>query len=81
MYKRQGMDTTLDAPADPEIPAEPEMDDFEGVDAANADELDGEREMKEDAYLSALKMVKEAQSNGKVSKELLKKAFEELRKA
>tara|TARA_B100001248_G_scaffold255383_1_gene235030 strand:- start:9304 stop:10059 length:756 start_codon:yes stop_codon:yes gene_type:complete len=75
------MDTTLDAPADPEIPAEPETDDFEGVDAANADEMDGEREMKEDAYLSALKMVKEAQKDGKVSKELLKKAFEELRKA
>jgi hypothetical protein len=61
---------------DLEIDAE---DDFEGADSADAMSDQTGREMKEDAYLSALRMVKEAQQNGKVNKELLKKAFSVLR--
>ena len=38
------------------------------------------REMKEDAYLSAMRMVKEAQNEGKVSADVLKQAFAHLKK-
>lgn len=55
-------------------------DDFEASDAAAGDDTPLGRGMKEDAYLSAMKMVKEAQQNGQVSKELLKQAFKHLRK-
>lgn len=76
------MDTGMDM--DPEAPAEEPMDDmgddFEGVDAA-ADDSDADgREMKEDSYLAALRMVKEAQDNGQINKDVLKKAFAELKK-
>lgn len=58
--------------------SEPE-DDFGGADSADAAGPDG-REMKEDAYLAAMRMVKEAQQDGKVSKDLLKQAFARLTK-
>tara|TARA_B100000927_G_C16460368_1_gene467618 strand:+ start:418 stop:1389 length:972 start_codon:yes stop_codon:yes gene_type:complete len=85
--------TDMDMPAepagdmgmDPEAPAEdpmgdemPDMDDLEGADAG----AEG-REMKESAetaYLNALKTIKEAQVEGKVNKNVLKKAFESLKK-
>jgi len=54
-------------------------DDFEGVDAASGAENPIGREMKEDKYISAMRMVKEAQQDGQVSKELLKQAFATLR--
>jgi hypothetical protein len=63
-----------------DIEMEPEMDDFEGADAASAETDEGGREMKEDAYLKALSMVKEAQADGKVNKEILKQAFAVLKK-
>jgi len=63
-----------------DIEVEPEMDDFEGADAASAETDDSGREMKEDAYLQALSMVKEAQADGKVNKEILKQAFAVLKK-
>ena len=63
-----------------DIEVEPEMDDFEGADAASAETDEGGREMKEDAYLKALSMVKEAQADGKVNKEILKQAFAVLKK-
>ena len=81
-----GMDDTsmdMDAGLDDmsgDIEVEPEMDDFEGADAASAETDDGGREMKEDAYLQALSMVKEAQADGKVNKEILKQAFAVLKK-
>lgn len=66
-----------------EIEMEPEMgdmeDDFEGADAAEDMSDEGGREMKEDSYLAALRMIKEAQSEGQVSKEILKKAFAQLK--
>ena len=66
---------------DMDMDMEPEMgDEFAGDDSADMDtDIDG-REMKEDAYLSALKMVKEQQSEGKVSPEVLKQAFSLLKK-
>tara|TARA_B110000908_G_C10247835_1_gene449887 strand:- start:1061 stop:1828 length:768 start_codon:yes stop_codon:yes gene_type:complete len=68
----------LDAPVD--MDAEIAPDDFEGADAASADvDVDG-REMKEDSYLTALQMVKEAQADGKVNKDILKQAFAVLKK-
>lgn len=75
------MDGDMDADMDMEPEADVEMDDeFAGADVADMDS-DGEgREMKEDAYLTALKMVKEAQSEGKVSKDVLKQAFAVLKK-
>ena len=76
-------DTSMDAGLDDmsgDIEVEPEMDDFEGADAASAETDDGGREMKEDAYLQALSMVKEAQADGKVNKEILKQAFAVLKK-
>jgi hypothetical protein len=66
----------VDAPMD-----EPAMDDdFGGADAADVDsDIDG-REMKEDAYLSAVRTIKEAQAEGKVSPAILKQAFAQLKK-
>ena len=87
----QDMEVPAEDPAmmDPEAPAEepaPEEmpDDFEGADAADGMSDDAGREMKEEIdpqaqYLEALKMVKEAQSEGKVSKDVLQKAFESLK--
>lgn len=40
----------------------------------------GNSEMKEDSYLAALKIVKEAQNNGKITKDVLKQAFAVLKK-
>ena len=83
MEPEMGMDAEV-APEmgmDAEVaPMEPEMDDFEGADAASADTDEDGREMKEDAYLSALRLVKEAQANGKVNKQVLKQAFAALKK-
>ena len=77
-----GMD--MDAPMEPEMdieaPMDAPMDDFEGADAASAETDDSGREMKEDAYLTALSLVKEAQANGKVNKQVLKQAFAALKK-
>jgi len=76
----------MDAPVEPEMDmgmdadVAPELDDFEGADAASAETDEDGREMKEDAYLSALRLVKEAQANGTVSKEVLKQAFAALKK-
>ena len=69
-------DLDLDAPMD-----EPAMDDdFGGADAMDADsDMDG-REMKEDAYLAAVRTIKEAQAEGKVSPAILKQAFAQLKK-
>ena len=80
-------DMAMDTGMDPEAPAEepmpdmdvPPEDEFGGADAADAMVDDTGREMKEDAYLKALKMVKEAQVEGKVNKDVLKKAFESLK--
>ena len=78
------MEPAPEAPVDMDAPAEePAGDDFEGVDAASAESDAEGREMKEesvDPYLKAIKMVKEAQSEGKVSKDVLKKAFAELKR-
>ena len=76
-----GMDTGMDADMDMEPAADMEMDDeFAGADAA-ADDSDADgREMKEDAYLAALKIVKEAQNAGQISKDVLKQAFAVLKK-
>jgi len=65
-----GMDVDLDAPMD---------DEFAGADAAEIDtNIDG-REMKEDAYLAAVRTIKEAQAEGKVSPSILKQAFAQLK--
>lgn len=65
---------------DPDAMTDEPADDFGGADAADMDS-DGEgREMKEDTYLTAMRMVKEAQSEGKVSADILKKAFAQLKK-
>ena len=79
------MEPAPEAPMDPidEPAEEPAGDDFEGVDAASAESDAEGREMKEesiDPYLKAIKMVKEAQAEGKVSKDVLKKAFAELKR-
>ena len=83
------MPTDMDMPADePEMDMDMDMDmddadDFEGSDAADGDDAPEGREMKEsaeEAYLNALKMVKEAQQDGKVNKAVLKQAFETLKK-
>ena len=79
-----GMDMDPEAPAEepmPDMDAEaPADDDFGGADAADAMVDDTGREMKEDAYLQGLKRVKEAQADGKVSKDILKQAFAVMRK-
>ena len=78
-----GMDAEVDMDADMDMEpaADMEMDDeFAGADAA-ADDSDADgREMKEDAYLAALKIVKEAQNAGQISKDVLKQAFAVLKK-
>lgn len=72
------MDVDMGAEMDMDVDMEPE-DDFEGASAADSmSDADG-REMKEDAYLKAVKMVKEAQREGKVSTDLLKQAFAQLK--
>jgi hypothetical protein len=55
-------------------------DDFAGADAASIETDGSGREMKEDAYLHAIKMVKEAQNNGKISPAILKRAFAAMKK-
>jgi hypothetical protein len=76
-----GMEEPMDAPMDaPLDDIETPVDDFEGADAASAEtDIDG-REMKEDKYLNALRLVKEAQADGKINKEVLKQAFAVLKK-
>jgi hypothetical protein len=54
-------------------------DEFAGADGADSGFDDSGREMKEDAYLAAMRMVKEAQANGTVNKAVLKAAFAKLR--
>lgn len=71
------MDQAMDMPAD-DIDIE---DDFGGADSADDTSDEMGREMKEDAYLQAIKMIKEAQTNGKVSSDLLKKAFAVVKRA
>lgn len=68
-------------PADTEMDMDMDSvgDEFAGADAASADmDVDG-REMKEDAYLAAVRMIKEAQKGGMVSKDILKQAFATLK--
>lgn len=77
-------DMGADIDMDMDMDMEPEMDadmgdDFEGADAADEMSDDTGREMKEDAYLAAMKMIKEAQSNGQVSKDVLKAAFAKIK--
>lgn len=81
------MDMDMGAGADvaPEMGDDMEVnvdagDEFAGADAASIETDGSGREMKEDAYLTAIKMVKEAQENGQISKELLKAAFAKLKK-
>lgn len=70
------MDTDIDGEMGDEMSMdEPADDEFAGVDAASSETDASGREMKEDSYLAALRMVKEAQVNGKVSKEVLNKAY------
>jgi hypothetical protein len=76
-----GMEEPMDAPMDaPLDDIETPVDDFEGADAASAETDEEGREMKEDKYLKALSMVKEAQAEGKVNKQVLKQAFAVLKK-
>lgn len=77
------MDTMAPAaPADDAMDMDIDVDagdEFAGADAASADmDVDG-REMKEDAYLAAVRMIKEAQKDGMVSKDILKRAFATLK--
>lgn len=84
------MDTTpdMEAPMGDEMPdmdvdldmdvAAP-VDDFEGADAADDSFDDTGREMKEDKYLAAVRMIKEAQREGKISKDVVKAAFGKLK--
>lgn len=80
------VETDMDMDMEPEmggdIEMEPEMDaddEFAGADAAEEMSDEDGREMKEDAYLKALRMIKEAQSEGRVSKDILKQAFAQLK--
>jgi hypothetical protein len=79
-----GMEEPMDAPMEPEMDMDAELDapvdDFEGADAASAETDEEGREMKEDKYLKALSMVKEAQADGKINKDVLKQAFAVLKK-
>ena len=79
-----GMEEPMDAPMEPEMDMDAELDapadDFEGADAASAETDEEGREMKEDKYLKALSMVKEAQAEGKINKDVLKQAFAVLKK-
>jgi hypothetical protein len=76
------MDTMAPAPAGDDMDIDVDVDagdEFAGADAASADmDVDG-REMKEDAYLAAVRMIKEAQKDGMVSKDILKRAFATLK--
>jgi hypothetical protein len=72
------MDPMAQAP-NPDLGVEADIlgmdDEFAGADTASMEtDIEG-REMKEDAYLNALRMIKEAQSDGKVSSAMLQKAF------
>jgi hypothetical protein len=72
------MDPMAQAP-NPDLGVEADIlgmdDEFAGADTASMEtDIEG-REMKEDAYLNALRMIKEAQSDGKVSSVMLQKAF------
>jgi len=82
MEPEMGMDAEVapEMDMDAEVAPDMGMDDFEGADAASAETDEDGREMKEDAYLSALRLVKEAQANGKVNKQVLKQAFAALKK-
>lgn len=76
------MDMDMEPDMDGDIEMEPEMDaddEFAGADAAEEMSDEDGREMKEDAYLKALRMIKEAQSEGRVSKDILKQAFAQLK--
>jgi len=85
------MDTTpdMDAPMGDEMPdmdvdvemgdEVPATDDFEGADAADDSFDDTGREMKEDKYLAAVRMIKEAQREGKVNKDIVAAAFGKLK--
>ena len=76
------MDMDMEPDMDGDIEMEPEMDaddEFAGADAAEDMSDEDGREMKEDAYLKALRMIKEAQSEGRVSKDILKQAFAQLK--
>jgi hypothetical protein len=75
-----GMEEPMEPAMEPEMDLDAPMDDFEGADAASVDTDEEGREMKEDAYLKALSLVKEAQADGKVNKEVLKQAFAALKK-
>lgn len=68
------VDMDMDMDMDVDVDAAP-ADDFEGADAADDSFDDSGREMKEDAYLAAVRMIKEAQKDGQVSKDVLKAAF------
>jgi len=69
------MGAEVDMDVDMEMPA----DDFSGADAAEVDtDIDG-REMKEDSYLAAVRMIKEAQKEGRVNPTILKQAFAQLK--
>ena len=82
MEPEMGMDAEVapEMDMDAEVAPDMGMDDFEAADAASAETDEDGREMKEDAYLSALRLVKEAQANGKVNKQVLKQAFAALKK-
>lgn len=77
MEPEMGMDD--DMGGDMDIDDTMADDEFGGADAADAMSDDLGREMKEGAYLTALRMIKEAQNNGKVNASLLQKAFKVMR--
>ena len=70
------MDAEMGADMDVDVDA---GDDFGGADAASIETDGSGREMKEDAYLAAVKMIKEAQREGKVSPAILKQAFAKIK--
>lgn len=74
-----GPEVDADMDAELDMDAEEPADEFGGADAMDATVDATGREMKEDAYLAAMRMVKEAQQDGKVSKDLLKQAFARLK--
>ena len=68
----------IDSDIDTDIDADM-GDDFGGADAASIETGADGREMKEDAYLRAIKMIKEAQNGGQITKDILKQAFATLK--
>jgi len=82
------MDAPMDAPAPSDDMGDMEVDmgdgeeedDFAGADAADSSFDDTGREMKEDSYIAAMRMVKEAQADGKVNASVLKQAFAHLKR-